>query len=48
MELPDAGPCQPEAYRHLFAAEKAKVVVITAIAREMAGFLWAIAKAGSV
>ena len=28
-------------YRHLVAAGKAKVVVITAIAREMAGFIWA-------
>jgi transposase len=32
-------------YRHLVAAGKAKVVVITAIAREMAGFIRAIAKA---
>lgn len=32
-------------YRHLVAAGKAKVVVITAIAREMAGFIWAIARA---
>ena len=32
-------------YRHLVAAGKAKVVVITAIAREMVGFIWAIAKA---
>lgn len=32
-------------YRHLLAAGKAKVVVITAIAREMVGFIWAIAKA---
>ncbi|AHD03695.1 IS110 family transposase [Leisingera methylohalidivorans] len=31
-------------YRHLIAAGKAKVVVITAIAREMAGFIWAIAR----
>jgi transposase len=31
-------------YRHLVAAGKAKVVVITAIAREMIGFIWAIAK----
>ncbi|PIL22139.1 hypothetical protein P775_01325 [Puniceibacterium antarcticum] len=31
-------------YRHLVAAGKAKVVVITAIAREMVGFIWAIAK----
>ena len=31
-------------YRHLVAAGKAKVVVITAIAREMAGFIWAIAR----
>lgn len=35
-------------YRHLVAAGKAKVVVITAIAREMVGFLWAIAKAVAV
>ena len=35
-------------YRHLVAAGKAKVVVITAIAREMAGFIWAIAKTGMV
>lgn len=32
-------------YRHLVAAGRAKVVVITAIAREMAGFIWAIARA---
>ena len=32
-------------YRHLVATGKAKVVVITAIAREMVGFIWAIAKA---
>lgn len=32
-------------YRHMVAAGKAKVVVITAIAREMVGFIWAIAKA---
>lgn len=32
-------------YRHLLAAGKAKVVVITAIAREMVGFIWAIARA---
>lgn len=32
-------------YRHLIAAGKAKAVVITAIAREMAGFIWAIARA---
>lgn len=31
-------------YRHLMAAGKAKVVVTTAIAREMVGFIWAIAK----
>jgi transposase len=31
-------------YRHLVAAGKAKVVVITAIAREMVGFIWAIAR----
>ncbi len=30
--------------RHLVAAGKAKVVIVTAIAREMAGFIWAIAK----
>ncbi|HEY0274620.1 MAG TPA: IS110 family transposase [Paenirhodobacter sp.] len=32
-------------YRHLNAAGKAKVVVVTAIAREMLGFVWAIARA---
>lgn len=32
-------------YRHLVAAGKAKVVVITAIAQKMVGFIWAIAKA---
>jgi transposase len=31
-------------YRHLVAAGKAKVVVTTAIAREMLGFIWAIAR----
>ena len=31
-------------YRHLIATGKAKVVVITAIAREMVGFIWAIAR----
>ena len=31
-------------YRHLIAAGKAKVVVTTAIAREMVGFIWAIAQ----
>ena len=31
-------------YRHLMAAGKPKVVVTTAIAREMAGFIWAIAR----
>lgn len=31
-------------YRKLTATGKAKVVVTTAIAREMAGFLWAIAR----
>ncbi len=31
-------------YRHLVAAGKAKVVVITAITCEMAGFIWAIAR----
>ncbi len=30
-------------YRRLTAAGKAKAVVVTAIAREMVGFLWAIA-----
>lgn len=35
-------------YRHLVAAGKATVVVITAIAREMVGFIWAIAKAVTV
>ena len=34
-------------YRHLVAAGKAKVVVTTAIAREMVGFIWAIARAVS-
>lgn len=32
-------------YRHLITAGKAKVVVVTAIAREMPGFVWAIARA---
>jgi hypothetical protein len=32
-------------YRHLMAAGKPKVVVTTAIAREMVGFIWAIARA---
>ena len=32
-------------YRHLVATGKAKVVVTTAIAREMVGFIWAIARA---
>ena len=32
-------------YRHLVAAGKANVVVTTAIAREMVGFIWAIARA---
>ena len=32
-------------YRHLVAAGKPKVVVTTAIAREMVGFIWAIARA---
>lgn len=32
-------------YRHLIAAGKAKVVVTTAIAREMVGLIWAIARA---
>ena len=31
-------------YRHLIAAGKARVVVTTAIAREMTGFIWAIAR----
>lgn len=31
-------------YRHLIAKGKKQVVVVTAIAREMAGFLWAIAQ----
>jgi transposase len=31
-------------YRHLVAAGKARVVVTTAIAREMTGFIWAIAR----
>lgn len=35
-------------YRHLVAAGKAKVVVVTAIAREMLGFDWAIARAVTV
>lgn len=34
-------------YRHLVAAGKAKVVVTTAIAREMVGFIWTIARAVS-
>jgi hypothetical protein len=33
--------------RHLMAAGKAKVVATTAIAREMVGFLWAIARAAT-
>jgi transposase len=70
VELPDAGPRQPQAsrpdrgaaqgrarhrlegqlrmcqrYRHLMAAGKPKVVATTAIAREMVGFIWAIARA---
>jgi transposase len=32
-------------YRHLMAAGKPKVVATTAIAREMVGFIWAIARA---
>jgi hypothetical protein len=32
-------------HRHLVAAAQAKVVVTTAIAREMVGFIWAIARA---
>jgi hypothetical protein len=31
-------------YRRLAAADKSKVVVTTAIAREMVGFIWAIAR----
>ena len=31
-------------YRHLMAAGKPRVVAVTAIAREMAGFIWAIAR----
>ena len=31
-------------YRHLMAAGKPKVVTTTAIAREMVGFIWAIAR----
>jgi transposase len=31
-------------YRRLAAAGKARVVVTTAIAREMVGFIWAIAR----
>jgi hypothetical protein len=31
-------------YRHLMAAGKPKVMASTAIAREMAGFIWAIAR----
>lgn len=34
-------------YRHLMAAGKAKVVATTAIAREMLGFIWAIARAAT-
>ncbi len=33
-----------ERYRRLMAAGKPKVVVTTAIAREMVGFIWAIAR----
>jgi transposase len=33
-------------YRRLAAAGKPKVVVTTAIAREMVGFIWAIARMG--
>jgi len=36
------GMCQR--YRHLMAAGKPKVVATTAIAREMVGFIWAIAQ----
>jgi hypothetical protein len=35
-------------YRRLAATGKAKVVVTTAIAREMVGFLWAIARQAQV
>lgn len=35
-------------HRHLIAAGKPKVVVTTAIAREMLGFIWAIAREVSV
>lgn len=35
-------------YRHLVARGKAKQVVITAIARELAGFIWAIARQARV
>jgi transposase len=31
-------------YRKLVAAGKQKVIVVTAIAREMVGFIWAIAR----
>ena len=31
-------------YRHMMAAGKPKVVATTAIAREMVGFIWAIAR----
>ena len=34
-------------YRHLTTAGKAKVVATRAIAREMAGFIWAIARAAT-
>ena len=30
-------------YRHLYSAGKAKCVVTTAVARELVGFIWAIA-----
>jgi len=35
-------------YRHLMAAGKAKVVATTAIAREMVGFIRAIARAATI
>jgi transposase len=35
-------------YRRLVAAGKARVVVTTAVAREMVGFIWAIARAATV
>ena len=35
-------------YRHLVAKGKAKQIVVTAIARELAGFIWAIARQATV